>query len=337
MKIQVLINSRAMQNRIKQELIKSHQRQNWLQTVLMLGGMIGILALLGWALPLADGVLIMLIVGIAFFVFTSRVSSRWVLRMYKARRIRESEAQDLFALLRELTRRAGLDRMPDVFYIPSRMLNAFVVGKKHEAALGLTDGLLRSLSYRELAAVLAHEVSHIRNNDMYVMSLADTIMRLTSALSLFGQILLFLYLPFFLMDLSSIPLIPILLLIFAPNICALLQLALSRTREYQADIEAARLTGDPIGLAQALAKLERQQGGLMERLFLPGRRVPEPSVLRTHPPTEERIRRLRELSGFRQGPPNHRQVHDADGTISIPVHYPRIMLRPGWHINGTWY
>ena len=135
----------------------------------------------------------------------------------------------------------------------------------------------------------------MRNNDLWVMGLANMFSRSTSLL-LLGPFLLLLNLPLILFSQGMLSWWAILLLIFAPNLSALAQVALSRTREYDADLNAARLTGDPEGLADALAKIERLQGGWLEQILLPGRRVPEPSLPRTHPDTEERIARLMALN-----------------------------------------
>jgi len=129
----------------------------------------------------------------------------------------------------------------------------------------------------------------------------------------------------------------ILLLIFAPNLSALAQLALSRTREYDADLNGVRLTGDPEGLARALAKIDRMQGGGLEQIFLPGRRVPEPSIWRTHPQTEERIARLMALKpqlpgGMGYGLSMSMRKADLGSVLGRPISRP-----PGWHINGLWH
>jgi heat shock protein HtpX len=216
-------------------------------------------------------------------------------------------------------------------------MNAFTVGNRADSAIALTDGLLRRLTMREITAVLAHEVSHVANNDMWVMGLADLVSRITSTLSLFGQMLVLINLPLLMLGGVTLPWLPLLLLVAAPTISALLQLALSRAREYDADLDGAQLTGDPAGLASALQKLERYQGGLLERVLLPGRRIPDPSLLRTHPHTEERVRRLLALAG--QGPP----------TLPPPMQIPADMnedargrtehslRRPRWHWTGLWY
>jgi len=185
--------------------------------------------------------------------------------------------------------------MPRLYYIPDRMMNAFAVGSRDEAAIGLTEGLLRHLNRRELVGVLAHEISHIRHNDMRVMSVAALISHLTSLFSSFGQLLLFLNLPLLLFGRTTISWFAILLLLAAPLLSSLLQLALSRTREFEADLGAAHLTGDPEGLASALQKMAYYQDNLLKRIFMPGYKAPDPSLFRTHPKTDERVNRLRQL------------------------------------------
>ena len=148
--------------------------------------------------------------------------------------------------------------------------------------------------------MLAHELSHIRNNDLWMMGLADAVSRLTRMLSWMGQLLLLINLPMLILGGDTFPWLLVLLLIGAPSLSFLLQLALSRTREYEADLDAATLTGNPRGLANALAKMERLRGGWLERLFLSGRRPREPAVFRTHPDTADRVRRLLELEAGRR-------------------------------------
>lgn len=117
------------------------------------------------------------------------------LRLYGARPLHPNEAPDLWAVLRELAARAGLPAVPVPHYVPSGVVNAFATGTKHHAAIALTDGLLRSLTPRELTGVLGHEIAHIANEDLRVMGLADSISRLTHLLALLGQIMLLFSLP----------------------------------------------------------------------------------------------------------------------------------------------
>lgn len=314
---------------------QQHAWLNRLQSVALLGFMGGFLALLGWLLWGGAGVITLLVVGVLGVFLNPSTSPRWVMKMYGASRLGRDQAPGLWSALEVLSQRAGLPRIPDLYYVPSGMLNAFAVGHPAGSAIALTDGLLQNLDDRELLAVLAHEMSHIRNNDLWVMGLADVFSRATSFLSLFGQLLLLVNLPLVWAGSAAINWFAIALLIFAPNLSALAQLALSRTREYDADLNAVRLTGDPQGLARALLKIEKVQGGWLERILLPGRRVPEPSLLRTHPRTEDRVRRLAELAGQHEV----LGLHGSDMSQHVPRHVvrPRVARRPRWHIDGLWH
>jgi len=189
---------------------------------------------------------------------------------------------------------------------------------------------MRYLNGREIAGVLGHEIGHIRNNDLRLYSLADMLSRVTSALSLIGQMLIVIYLPLWFFAHQRIPLLVIMILFFAPSLATLMQLALSRTSEYAADLAAVELTGDSQGLAAALMKMERYQSRFWEKLLLPGRKVPDPSVLRTHPHTAERIERLSLLG---QGRP---YLRDQLG-IMLPDHFPAVDRQPRWHWLRPWH
>lgn len=120
------------------------------------------------------------------------------------------------------------------------------------------------------------------------------------------------------------------------GLSALLQLALSRTREFDADLEAARLTGDPEGPASALAKLAYSQHGFLEHVLLPGRRLPDPSLLRTHPTTAERINRLRDLRG--EHPlPRRAPLPTAVAPVPFATQMPQVFRVPRWRVSGLWY
>ena len=211
-------------------------------------------------------------------------------------------------------------------YVPSAVVNAFATGSKQEASIALTDGLLRSLSPRELAGVLAHEIAHIASEDLRVMGLADSVSRFTSLLALMGQIAILLSLPALLVGAAEVYWPGLLLLAASPQLALLAQLGLSRVREFDADRLAAELTGDPQGLASALAKIERVSRSW--RAWL-GWGNPEPSWLRTHPATQERIARLLTLA---PGPAS-----------ALPFHAPHFLPEsavtprpPRWHPSGLW-
>ncbi len=268
---------------------------NLFQTFLLLAAMLGLMMLMGYILAGPEGVRWTLFFGMVLFFLAPRLSAKLTLRGYKARELGHGEAPGLYTLVEELAQKANLPHTPRVAYIPTPIANAFSVGSKQEAYIALSDGLLRSLSHRELRAVLAHELSHIVHNDMGVMATADIISRVTSLVAFVGQFLLLLNLPLLAVGEATIPWILILILILSPTVTGLLQLALSRTREFDADTEAAALTHDPRALASALGKMEMKQKNIFQGMFLPMRKDPTPSILRTHPLTEERIRRLLSL------------------------------------------
>ena len=280
---------------VSEQQRRRHKLRNILHSALLILGMAAILGVCAYALWGGEGVAWALVGSGIAFALSPSVPPEWVMRMYRAIPVRRHELPELFELVSLLARRAELPQTPQLYWVGSPILNAFAVGRPEHAAIAVTDGILRTLTMRELAGVLAHEISHIRNNDLWIMQLADTMSRFTSILSYFGQLLLFLNLPLLLTGRTVVPWLAVILLIFAPTLMALLQLALSRAREFDADLDAAGLTGDPAGLASALGKLERYQGRFMEQIFLPGARIPDPSILRTHPDTAERVRRLMEL------------------------------------------
>jgi len=319
-----------------EQRLMSRKTTNRVQSVLLLGSMTLLLALLGWLIAGGLGLLVAA-GGVIIVGFSPQVSPQVLLRMYRARQLTPSHAPALFHLVQALAQRADLPNLPRLYYIPSHMMNAFAIGKRDNAAIAVTDGLLRRLNRRELAGVLAHEISHVNNNDIWVMGLADVVSRLTSILSLGGQFLLLLSLPMMLFGSYSPPWLLLLLLISAPTLSALFQLALSRTREYDADLDAAWLTGDPSGLASALAKLERYQHGFLERILLPGRRIPDPSLLRTHPTTEDRIQRLLSLDDAAISQPASHPAHFPAEPLPFTTQMPQIVQLPRWRFSGLWF
>ncbi|NNM34501.1 MAG: M48 family metalloprotease [Gemmatimonadetes bacterium] len=307
-----------------------HNVANRLQTGLILVAMAGLLMAVGYLLLGGSG-LLWAGLGTAMLVgLNPMMSPGMILRLYRSRRLTPRTAPDLVGLVERLAQRAGLATVPELHYVPSPIINAFAVGTRRASAVAVSHGLLRTLSPRELSGVLAHEISHVAAGDTKVMMLADLFSRLTGLLSNLGQILLFLNLPLLLFSDYGIPWSLIILLILAPSVSVLLQLALSRAREYDADRAAAELTGDPRGLASALAKMERYQGGFFEQIVLPGRRVPEPSLLRTHPETEDRVRRLLELE--------ERQPEESFPTSVLSALAAGPTPRPPrWRVPGIWY
>ena len=277
-------------------------QQRWLnrlQTGLLVLTLVGIAAAAG-RLPFGEGCLWLALFAVAGALLLEPVAaSALSLRLYRVRALHPQQAHEMWALLRELPARAGLPATPVPHYVPSAVVNAFATGSKQKASIALTDGLLRSLSPRELAGVFAHEVAHIANEDLRVMGLADSVSRLTCLLALMGQIAIL-----------------------------LAQLGLSRVREFDADRLAAELTGDPQGLAPALAKIERVSRSWRAWLW-PGWGNPEPSCLRTRPATQERIARLLTLA---PGPAS-----------ALPLRAPHFLPEsalatrpPRWRPSGLW-
>lgn len=305
-----------------------HRFINRFQTALLVVVLIGISALAGSLIFGETGLWIALGACIFALLLQPAAASVLTLRLYRARPIHSAEAPDLWALVRELAGRAGLPAVPTPHYVPSAIVNAFATGSRQRSAIALTDGLLRSLTPRELAGVIAHEIAHIAHGDLRVMGLADSVSRLTSLLALLGQVVILINLPLLLAGAATVNWWGLLLLVISPQLALLAQLGLSRVREFDADHTAARLTGDPRGLASALAKIERISRSWRNWL-MPGWGNPEPSWLRTHPATEARIARLLELSPPQQAALRPVPNYFAPGPIVIS-------RSPRWYPGGFW-
>jgi heat shock protein HtpX len=278
---------------MRHRLTPRQQRlHNLFQALLLVSAMALLCGYLAWLIGGTPLMLAALSAVLVAYFFNPAVSPRLILKLYHGRLIQPEEAPHLSALVHTLAQRAGLARPPRLYYIPSDVLNAFSTGSRDEAVVALSNGVLRQLSLREITAILGHELSHIQGNDIRIMGFADLVSRLTGLFSLAGQFLLLLNLPLLLFTGYHLAWTPIFILLLAPTASTLIQLALSRTREYNADLHATLLTGDPEGLASALQRMELSQGHILEQMLFPGQRLPEPSLLRSHPPTEERIARL---------------------------------------------
>ena len=304
--------------------------QNLLHTFLLLAGMLLLLSLIGWLIAGLIGVLWALSMGAVLMMAVSKLSARLILFLYGAQPVAPDQLGQLKEIINWLADRSQLPQLPKLFYIPSHAMLAFSVGMQKDTTIAISDGLLRVLNTREMAAVLAHEVGHIQSKDLWVMAVADAISRLTSIMALSGYLIMMIYLPLFIFQGVKIPWLLLLLLIIAPNLSALMQLALSRTREFSADMQAIKLTGDPQGLISALSKIEYYQKTWFEQLLQPSVRVPNPSLLRTHPHTKERIRRLQKIARHEQYPFIHEtQIH--------PVHHKLSQRAPRRRISGLWH
>jgi heat shock protein HtpX len=309
---------------------RRHSFRNTLHTILLIVGsglIMGVLAyvMFGWV-----GLAVAIVFGAVGIMGLGQVSPKMVLGLYKARPLAEHEAPELHTMMRELAKRADLPAVPALHYVPTKMMNAFAVGREDDSAVAVTDGLLRVMNMRQIAGILAHEVSHIKNGDLKVMGLADVLNRITSMISNIGLI----GIPVIFGTGINIPMLAPILMIAAPFVGGLLQMGLSRAREYDADLDGATLTGDPEGLASALKVLEERQGRQWEGLVLPGSRMPQPSLMRTHPKTEDRIARLMALRGKAGEQIVIRHAEEKPQTSFVPpVSNPRIR----WHRLGIYY
>jgi heat shock protein HtpX len=321
---------RMAQANLNPDTERSHNLRNAIHTWLLILGSGLLMALITYTVYGPSGFIWAAAFGAVGLYMMSRVSPQVVLKLYKAQPLPPEELPELHRIVRELARRADLPAIPQLYYVPSKMMNAFAVGKKDNSAITVTDGLIRNMNLRQLAGILAHETAHIRNGDLRVMALADVLSRITSFMSTMGLI----GIPLMFGAGMQLNLIGLLLLIFAPTVGGLLQLGLSRAREYDADLDGASLTGDPEGLASALQTLERKQGRVLEGLILPGSRLPDPSLLRTHPRTEDRVARLMALRKDQSRPMITEVTRVQPGpSIVPPIRNPRIH----WSRMGIWY
>lgn len=305
-----------------------HRWLNRLQTGLLVLTMVGIAAAAG-RLPFGEGCLWLALFAVAGALLLEPVAaSALSLRLYRVRALHPQEAHEMWALLRELPARAGLPATPVPHYVPSAVVNAFATGIEAGGIDRPHRWPAAQLSPRELAGVLVHEVAHIANEDLRVMGLADSNSRLTSLLALMGQIAILLSLPAQLVGAAEVYWPGLLLLAASPQLALLAQLGLSRVREFDADRLAAELTGDPQGLASALAKIARVSRSWRAWLW-PGWGNPEPSCLCTRPATQERIARLLTLA---PGPAS-----------ALPLRAPHFLPEsalatrpPRWRPSGLW-
>jgi heat shock protein HtpX len=278
--------------------------KNQLKTILLLGALSALLVGAGAAIgPGAFWAFTALALGMNLFAYF--FSDRLVLRMNGARELARAEAPRLHAMVEDLARRAGLPT-PRLFFIDDPAANAFATGRNPEkAVVAVTRGLTELLDERELRGVLAHEVAHVKNRDILVASVAAGI---AGAISSVANLLAFTGLFGASQDDEGAPAGGLLFALVAPVGATLVQLGISRSREYLADETGARLTGDPLALASALARLQRSAevvpaaaAPATASLFIVnpfgGAVAGLARLFSTHPPAEERIRRLELLAG----------------------------------------
>jgi heat shock protein HtpX len=258
-------------------------------TLFLLAAMALLLAYCGWILARWEGIAASILAGAGMLVVARNTRPEFLLRAIRALPLARSEAPALYEILFEISRRAGLAEAPLLYTVGAEFPAAFTLGREEGAAIVLSAGLVRELSLRELAGILAHEIVHLKNHDLALMQLAMVARRVTSLLSRLALLLVFFNLLLRAVSAAKASFVALLLLVVAPTGVGLLELALSREREAEADLEAALLTGDPMGLASALAKIRRRERRLAGGRFSALR---VPPLLRDHPATEERIRHL---------------------------------------------
>lgn len=240
-------------------------------------------------------ILTLLFVGIAY-IFTPAFVPGLFIRFFKGRAIHYINAPELHRMVRVLSSRAGLEGLPALYYIPSKVVTAFATGDSKKSAIALTYGMLNTLSLREIAGVVSHEISHIRSNDMRGMWFSLVMNRVTGFLSLCGQLLIFINLPLILLSEINIGWFTISILVLAPVMSFFVHMTLSRVREFNADLGGAELMGTPEPLISALAKIEYSKQSLLDFFIIRRKKATDESFLmKTHPPTEERIKRLQKV------------------------------------------
>jgi len=276
---------------------------NWLKTSILMAGIVALFGAIGAALGGAQGMLLALLLGGAMNIFAYWFSDKMVLRMYKAQEVDEASSPYLYHMVKELAARAALP-MPRVYLIDEAQPNAFATGRNPEhAAVAATTGIVKMLSARELRGVMAHELSHVKHRDILISTISAT---MAGAISMLANFAMF----FGGRDSSGRshnPVVGILVMILAPLAASLIQMAISRAREFEADRGGAEISGDPQALADALTKIDAYARGIpmeaadahpetaqmmiMNPLSGGGLR----GLFSTHPATEERVARLRAM------------------------------------------
>jgi heat shock protein HtpX len=207
------------------------------------------------------------------------------------------EAPELYAILSELSSRAGLSRIPRVFLMPEEMMNAATLETREGPLIVLTPMTVQRLTRRQLTGILAHEVAHLEYRDTLLLQITAIVHTITQSIANVAWVMLVLFFPLLIFTEGSFPFYLVLLLFGAPLASVLLQLAFSRSREFNADLGAVELTGDPEALADALEQIDRVQSYALSQLFPFRRPRRHSSVFRSHPNIPARVRRLRAVAG----------------------------------------
>lgn len=282
---------------------------NWIKTSILMAGIVALFGAMGAAIGGQQGMLIALVVGGAMNFWAYWFSDKAVLKMYHARPVDAASSPYLYNMVRELAQRAGLP-MPKVYIIDEAQPNAFATGRNPDhAAVAVTTGILQVLNRSELEGVLGHELAHVKNRDILISSVAAM---LAAALSIFARMAFWFGGGGRDRNNPVAAIVGILSIILAPIAALLIRMAISRTREYEADASGAELTGQPMHLASALQKIAAgtarrpmNVNPAVSQLFIDnplkavrGRGLS--NLFSTHPPMEERVRRLQQMaSGVR--------------------------------------
>jgi heat shock protein HtpX len=278
---------------------------NGIKTAFLLTAIMVLFLLVGQALGGQEGLVIAFVLALVFNFFSYWYSDKIILRVYKAREITREQAPQLYTLVEKLVKNSGMP-MPKVYVIPSSTPNAFATGRNPKnAAVAVTEGIVRLLNSEELEGVLAHELAHIRNRDILLSTIVATIVTAITYLSIMGRFA-FLFLGRGGDRDAGAAIGHLLMLILAPIAAMIIQMAISRAREYMADAGGAEICGKPMALANALKKLEmgvsrapmQEANASTAHMFIvhPFRGGGITKLFSTHPPIPERIKRLEALT-----------------------------------------